>query len=53
MRKLLIEDKNGSRFETIVNIDVYERAQIGKQIKSNKSGVEILPAETSLSNSNH
>jgi hypothetical protein len=53
IRKLLIENKNGSRFEIIVSPEVYERAQIGKQIKSNKSGVEILQAETTFSNSSY
>ncbi|MDQ4121074.1 MAG: hypothetical protein M3209_06475 [Acidobacteriota bacterium] len=53
MRKLLIEDKDGVRFEVLVGAEIYERAQIGRQIKSSKSGVEIFPDETNPLNLNH
>lgn len=33
-RRLLIEDKNGARFEVAVKADVYDRAQIGMLIKN-------------------
>ena len=33
-RRLLIEDKNGTRFEVAVKADLYDRAQVGMLIKN-------------------
>ena len=41
VRRLLIEGEGGERFEVAPELDVYERAQIGMRIRSDRSGVEL------------
>lgn len=40
-RRLLIEDRNGVRFEVAVSRELYERAQKGMWIKRSRRGVEL------------
>jgi hypothetical protein len=40
-RRLLIEAKDGSRFEVAVNKELYDRVQKGMWIKSSGQGVEL------------
>lgn len=41
-RKLHIRDQNGLEFYVVVDSSLYERAQVGMWIKSNKDGKELL-----------
>jgi hypothetical protein len=45
-RRLLIEGKRGERFEVAPDVAIYERAQIGMWIKSDRAGVELSRSES-------
>ena len=40
-RRLVIEGKNGERFEVMPTAEVYERAQVGRLIRGGGAGVEL------------
>lgn len=47
VNRLHIEGKNGDRFAIIVNSSLYERAQVGMWIKSDRNGAQLSWTEPS------